>query len=82
MADAPANPPDRTAGRTLDTATRERLLRMLQEELARASGEALDRGVSPEALAAQLDERIARLRTQIADLGTDQNPPDHRPADS
>lgn len=82
MADAPVNPPDRTAGRTLDTATRERLLRMLQEELARASSDALDRGVSPEALAAQLDERIARLRTRIADLSTGQNPADHGPAES
>jgi hypothetical protein len=56
------------AGRTLDAATRERLLATLEEELARASRDALARGMSPSELAAQLKERIARLRAQIAEL--------------
>jgi predicted ATPase len=41
---------------------------MLQEELARASRDARARGMSPDELVAQLDERIARLRAQIAEL--------------
>jgi hypothetical protein len=56
------------AGRALDAATRERLLATLEEELARASRDALARGMSRGDLAAQLEERIARLRAQIAAL--------------
>lgn len=68
MADGPVSPPDRMAGRALDAATRERLLATLEEELARASRDALARGMSRGDLAAQLEERIARLRAQIAAL--------------
>jgi uncharacterized small protein (DUF1192 family) len=66
MADPSASSSGRTAGHRLDPAVRERLLALLQEELARASREALARGESPDALAAALDERIARLRSEIA----------------
>jgi hypothetical protein len=41
---------------------------MLQEEIERAANEALARGVSPEKLTAQIDERIARLHTQLDEL--------------
>lgn len=68
MADASGKTPGRTAGRALDAGTRERLLALLQEELARAGDEALARGVPPQELSAQLDARIARLRAQIDDL--------------
>jgi hypothetical protein len=47
---------------------------VLQEELARVSDEALARGLTPEELSAQLDDRIARLRTRLADL-SDGAPP-------
>jgi hypothetical protein len=50
------------------------LLLVLQEELRRASEEAVSRGVSPEALSVQLDERIARLRAQINDLDAPAEP--------
>jgi len=53
---------------SLDPDTRQRLLAVLRHELARAGTEALARGVPPEQLAAQLDERAALLRSQIADL--------------
>ncbi len=66
MAEIPGNRPGRTADPTLDAAVRERLLAMLKDELTKASEEALARGVSPDQLAAQLDDRIARLRAQIA----------------
>jgi hypothetical protein len=68
VADASGSIPGRTAGRALDAETRERLLTLLQEELARAGDEALERGMTQEELSAQLDARIARLRTQITDL--------------
>lgn len=71
MADGPASSSDRMTGRMLDAATRERLLATLQDELARASRDALTRGMSPDELAAQLDERIARLRAQIAELSAE-----------
>jgi hypothetical protein len=74
VADALGYLPARTAGRRLDAATRERLLLVLQEELRRASEEAVSRGVSPEALSVQLDERIARLRAQINDLDAPAEP--------
>ncbi|WP_117212331.1 hypothetical protein [Allorhizocola rhizosphaerae] len=68
MGDEPGNLPGRTADRRLDGETRERLLSMLQEEIERASNEALAQGVPPEKLTAQLDERIARLRAQLDEL--------------
>jgi uncharacterized protein YceH (UPF0502 family) len=72
MADGPVSSPgDRIAGRTLDAATRERMLTVLQGELGRASDDVLAHGMSPEELAAQLDERIARLRAQITELSAD-----------
>jgi uncharacterized small protein (DUF1192 family) len=74
MADAPGNRPGRTADPTLDAAVRERLLAMLKDELTRASDEALARGASPDQIAAQLDERIARLRAQIAAMPADDKP--------
>jgi hypothetical protein len=43
------------------------VLALVQDELAHASREALARGTSPDVLAAQLDERIARLRAQITE---------------
>jgi hypothetical protein len=76
VADGPVSP-DRTTRRTLDVATRERLLAMLQGELVRASRDALARGMSSGELAAQLDERIARLREQIADLSASGSQPPH-----
>lgn len=72
MADAPVTPPDRITGSALDAATRERLLAVLRAELATASRDALARGMSPEELAAHLDERIAALRTQIAELSAEE----------
>lgn len=66
MADGPVNPLDRVTARTLDAATRDRLFATLEEGLARASREALARGMSPAELAAQLDDRIARLRAGLA----------------
>jgi hypothetical protein len=66
VANAPGNPTGPTTDRTLDTATRQRLLVLLQEELAQVSGDALGNGMSPDELAAQFDERITRLRAQIA----------------
>lgn len=71
MADVPVGPSDQITGRTLDAATRERLRAVLQQELAQARRDALARGMSPDELAAQLDERIARLRAHIAEPGTD-----------
>lgn len=68
MTDTPVGPSDQITGRTLDAATRGHLFAMLQEELARASRDARARGMSPDELVAQLDERIARLRAQIAEL--------------
>jgi len=68
VADASGNTPGRTAGRALDAETRERLLALLQDELARAGDEALERGMTQEKLSAQLDARIARLRNQVTDL--------------
>jgi uncharacterized protein YceH (UPF0502 family) len=61
-------PDDRITGRTPDSATRKRVLAVFQGELTRASRDALAHGMSPGELAAQLDERIARLRAQIAEL--------------
>jgi hypothetical protein len=72
--DQSMNPSGRTAGHPLDAATRERLLALLREELARASREALARGVSPDELAVALDERIARLREEITAMSDDQSP--------
>lgn len=77
MADPSMSPSDPSAGSRLDAATRERLLALLQEELARASREALVRGVSPDALAAALDERIARLRAEITETSADDDRPPH-----
>lgn len=75
MADAPGKSPGRTAaGRTLDDQTRAQLLAVISEELARASDDALARGMSPDELAEQLNARIARLRAQIADLPVDGEP--------
>lgn len=71
MADVPVGPSDQITGRALDAAAREHLLAVLQEELAQARRDALARGMSPDELAAQLDERIARLRAHTAELHTD-----------
>jgi hypothetical protein len=67
VAEVPKDVPGQTADRTLDDATRQRLLETIREELTRVSREALARGVSPEELAAQLDERIRRLRGQVVE---------------
>jgi hypothetical protein len=42
------------------------LYTLFHDELTRMSNEALANGVPPERLAEQLDERIARLRLEIA----------------
>jgi hypothetical protein len=68
MADASRNTPGRTAGWALDASVRNRLLALLREELARAGDEALARGMSPQELSAQLDDRVARIRAQIEEL--------------
>jgi uncharacterized protein YceH (UPF0502 family) len=68
VADAADETQGRTAARTLDAGTQERLLALLQAELARACDEALAHGMTPQKLTAQLDARIARLRAQIEDL--------------
>lgn len=68
VAEAPVSPPDRTTGPTVDAATRARLLAILQDELTRASSDAQARGMPAEALAAQLDERITRLRAQTTEM--------------
>lgn len=64
MAESSTTPTDRT----LDQTTRERLHELLENELDRASRDAVARGMSPAELATQLDERIAALRTRLADL--------------
>lgn len=71
MANAPGNPSGPTTNRTLDAATRQRLLVLLQEELTHVSVEALGNGMSPDELAAQFDERITRLRAQISNSLSD-----------
>lgn len=75
MADPSMSPSGRTASHRLDAAARERLLALLRDELARASREALASGMSSDALAAVLEERIARLRAEIGDSATE-DPPD------
>lgn len=76
MTEAPPSPPDRTAGRALDAATRQRLAALLKDELARASRDAVARGASSSALAAELNERIARLRIQITKILPDDSSTD------
>ena len=71
MASTAAEPPAKTGKQSLDSTTRQRLLIALQEELARASGAALQAGMSPEDLSAQLDERIRRLRSQASGTPSD-----------
>jgi hypothetical protein len=66
VADAAGNRRGRTADHALGAVARERLQTMLHDELRRACDEALARGVPPERLSAQLDERVAKLRAQIA----------------
>jgi hypothetical protein len=68
VADTSGKTPGSADGRALDAVTRDRLLALLQEELALAASHALARGVTPQDLSAQLDARIARLRAQIQDL--------------
>lgn len=51
----------------LPEALQHRLLTVLQDELARASSEALARGVTPQALAQYMEARVAQLRSVIAD---------------
>jgi uncharacterized small protein (DUF1192 family) len=71
VADGSGNQPDQITGHRLDDAMRERLLEVLRSELTLASRDALARGMSPEELSDQLDERIARLRAQIAKLSAE-----------
>lgn len=67
MVGEPANPSDRSGGRALDPVTRERLVALLDRELARVCRDALADGVSAGELSARLDARIALLRARIAD---------------
>lgn len=50
----------------VDDATRQRLLALVKDELARVSAEALAGGVPPAALAKLIEDRIAELQRQQA----------------
>lgn len=49
-----------------DDVTRQRLLALLESEIAKAADAALARGTDPGSLAAYLDSRAALLRAEIA----------------
>jgi hypothetical protein len=63
--DVPLDPERTPAGEHLDQSARERVMALLTEQLTHAHTEAVAQGVPAEALAEQIEDRIAELRRQI-----------------
>ncbi len=69
-------PEAKPTGGEVDEALRQRLFAVLHRELTTGCRQALARGITPERLAAHLDERTALLRAQTGSLPSANDPED------